>query len=390
MTLNDRGLGAALIAVVGLVAALFAFVGTQLQPLKSRYGEVILWFPSNPNLGPHRDAWVEYIVREHNGIKYRYFLSTNIYFGKFAHFGFPSDGSSPYNFFTSCYENGVYCGAYPCLFWANGHLLIHRAVAFLFGAPKRTGYPMSLLLVVDHIVEGNGANFSLDNLQFLSPRQNAFKASNIKEVAKNKGAKLLPLGDDAGNGWYGELRPLYEFPENPTLGPGGDAWTEYLERQHNGKSYRSFLSTNRLYGFLSKYGFPFDGSAPYNFKSGHFLEKNTRNGYRAITVGMQGNYGDTTGKFSIHIAVAYLFGARKISGYPMTSLLVVDHINNDKKNFSLANLQIASGMQNCHKYNKVVEEAEEEDVSDGSCAVAAVCMVLLAFVLLLLFPLPLQ
>ncbi len=36
----------------------------------------------------------------------------------------------------------------------------HTAVAYLWGAHKISDYPMSLLLVVDHIVEGDKANAS--------------------------------------------------------------------------------------------------------------------------------------------------------------------------------------------------------------------------------------
>ena len=91
--LNGRGLGAALVAVVGLGAALFAVVGAQPQALKGRYGEVIVFFPENPMLGPGRDAWINYLEHVHNGITYRSFLPTDPYFGDFAHFGFASDSS---------------------------------------------------------------------------------------------------------------------------------------------------------------------------------------------------------------------------------------------------------------------------------------------------------
>ena len=49
----------------------------------------------------------------------------------------------------------------------------------------------------------------------------------------------------------------------------------------------------------------------------------------------------------MHVAVAYLFGVRKITDLPMSLLLVVDHIaEGDKANFRAVNLQIASQMQN--------------------------------------------
>jgi hypothetical protein len=60
----------------------------------------------------------------------------------------------------------------------------------------------------------------------------------------------------------------------------------------------------------------------------------------------------------VHVAVAYLFGVRKITDYPMSLLLVVDHIaEGDRLNFRAVNLQIASGNQNTQKGNGVAEVA---------------------------------
>jgi len=72
---------------------------------------------------------------------------------------------------------------------------IHVAVAYLFGARKRTGYPMSLLLIVDHIAEGDKANFRIANLQFVSQLQNATKASNVKESQHSRASRSSETED---------------------------------------------------------------------------------------------------------------------------------------------------------------------------------------------------
>ena len=72
-------------------------------------------------------------------------------------------------------------------------------------------------------------------------------------------------------GRYGEV--LYPFPETASLGPGNDAWVDYVERKHDGITYRSFKDSDPLYGEVSDVGFPSSGSAPYNFSPGRFSEK---------------------------------------------------------------------------------------------------------------------
>jgi hypothetical protein len=330
---------------------------------EGRHGEVLVFFPENPTLGPGRDAWRDYLERIHNGITYRSFLPSDPFFGEWSNFCFPSDCSAPYNFARGKYITSKNTSGYPVVWIGSTPMRVHVAVAYLFGARKRTGYPMSLLLVVDHIAEGNKTNFSLANLQFVTQLQNGAKASNVKEVAKGKGAVLLPLGDAAGNGWYGELFPLYAFPEKPTLGPGGDAWTGCLVRLFRGITYRSFLPTDPYFGDFTNFGFPSDGSQVYNFHTQRYQKGSIQSGYPSVSK-------DGVWQ-TIHVAVAYLFGAPKITDMPMSLLLVVDHIKEGNKlDFSLANLQIATQLQNSQKGNGV-EEAELEDVLDGAGGAAA-------------------
>ena len=52
----------------------------------------------------------------------------------------------------------------------------------------------------------------------------------------------------------------------------------------------------------------------------------------------------------IHIAVALLWGAPKRSALPL-EYCVVDHINEDTKNFTLENMQFITKRQNTHKFH---------------------------------------
>jgi hypothetical protein len=63
------------------------------------------------------------------------------------------------------------------------HQSIHQAVAHLFGVRKVTDMPMSLLLVVDHIAEGDRLDFRAINLQFVSQLQNSQKGNGVVEAA---------------------------------------------------------------------------------------------------------------------------------------------------------------------------------------------------------------
>jgi len=71
---------------------------------------------------------------------------------------------------------------------------IHRGVAMLHGAPLRTKDHWKTGLEVDHI-NNSQADWSISNLQWLTPTQN-----------KDKESGTYPDGDEEGYGWYGEER----------------------------------------------------------------------------------------------------------------------------------------------------------------------------------------
>ncbi len=216
-------------------------------------------------------------------------------------------------------------------------MYVHIAVSYLFGAPKRTGHAMSHLLVVDHI-SGDKSDFHLANLQFLTQMQNAQKSNGDEQ----------PPGDAEGNNWYGELYPLYTVSALPIQGPRGDAWLSFTECSKGGIIYRRFLETDRHFGVFSYFGFPSDGSLLYNFSTKN-LVSGTGKIYPSIRSSEKG--GRKQRMVQIHQAVAFLFGAPKITEMPMSLLLVVDHINNNKRDYRAANLRIATQSQNAHLGN---------------------------------------
>ena len=54
-------------------------------------------------------------------------------------------------------------------------------------------------LVVDHIIEGNNLNFSVENLQFLTLVQNTLKSRSTARNVPNSGTWLGPAPEGKGN-----------------------------------------------------------------------------------------------------------------------------------------------------------------------------------------------
>ena len=121
----------------------------------------------------------------------------------------------------------------------------------------------------------------------------------------------------------------------PLVGINGDAWVPYSQRFHNGKWYRSFLSIDRLNGIFSNYGFPSDGSPALNFKSANLRPlTSTRAGYPSVALNIPSTtaaVGWTRTWLKTHMAVAYLWGAPKKTAFPMSQLVIVDHIEEGNK-----------------------------------------------------------
>ena len=68
----------------------------------------------------------------------------------------------------------------------------HRSVAFLYGAPNNSSFPMSLDLGVDHIEENQKGNYAASNLQFLGLAENVCKWYRQANLEKNKATAPLP------------------------------------------------------------------------------------------------------------------------------------------------------------------------------------------------------
>jgi len=375
-------------APVLLAAAVVAAVDDRVRDaaggLQARdwYGEkrnVRIW-PLHPTVGPNGDAWLPYIEKTYDGRTYRFFLSGDSDFGGFHNFGFPSDGSYAINWKTKHTLTSEH-GGYPSVCYLstsemtmNGAKkmmwqLTHQAVAFLWGAPKLTAQPTSLQLVTDHR-DNDKLNNHLSNLQLITAVQNAVKDRDtvypdglqpIKPALVLHAATAVAAVDDrimdADGGfqamlWYGEKPNVRIWPLHPTVGPNGDAWLPYIERIHNGKTYRFFLPEDMDFGGFHNFGFPSDGSYAINWKTKKtFTSK--QSGYPSV-------YYESTTETTMngakkqmwqltHQAVAFLWGAPKLTAQPTSLQLVTDHRDNSKLNNRLTNLQLITAVQNSVK-----------------------------------------
>jgi len=152
--------------------------------------------------------------------------------------------------------------------------------------------------------------------------------------------------------WYGEKRNVRIWPLHPTVGPNGDAWLPYIERIYKGKTYRFFLPGDPDFGSFHVFGFPSDGSYAINWKTKKtFTSK--QSGYPSV-------YYESTTETTMngakkqmwqltHQAVAFLYGAPKLTANPTSLQLVIDHRDNYKLNNHLSNLQLITGAQNLVK-----------------------------------------
>jgi hypothetical protein len=152
--------------------------------------------------------------------------------------------------------------------------------------------------------------------------------------------------------WYGEKRNVRTFPLHPTVGLKNDAWLPYHERIHNGTTYRFFLPEDTDFGGFHDFGFPSDGTNAINWNTKKTLTSKL-SGYPAVS------YFSTTemtksGKWKqfwlrTHQAVAFLWGAPKLTAQPTSLQLVTDHRDNNKLNSHLSNLQLLTQLQNSVK-----------------------------------------
>jgi hypothetical protein len=143
------------------------------------------------------------------------------------------------------------------------------------------------------------------------------------------------------------IRPLH-----PTVGPNGDAWLPYIEKTYDGRTYRFFLPGDTDFGGFHNFGFPSDGSYAINWKTKHTLTSK-QGEYPSVC------YLSTTEKTKngakkqmwqcTHQAVAFLYGASKLTANPMSLQLVIDHRDNNRSNNRLTNLQLLTQSQNAVK-----------------------------------------
>ena len=152
--------------------------------------------------------------------------------------------------------------------------------------------------------------------------------------------------------WYGEKPNVRTFPLHPTVGPNGDAWLPYHERIHNGKTYRFFLPGDPDFGGFHNFGFASDGTDAINWVTKKTLTSK-HDGYPAVyykSTSETTKSGAKKMKWQFtHQAVAFLYGAPKLTANPTSLQLVIDHRDNDKLNSRLTNLQLITQSQNAVK-----------------------------------------
>jgi hypothetical protein len=126
----------------------------------------------------------------------------------------------------------------------------------------------------------------------------------------------------------------------------------YHEKTYNGKTYRFFPPGDIDFGDFHNFGFPSDGTDAINWKTKHTLTYKL-SGYPSVYYlsttettksGAKKKYWQYT-----HQAVAFLYGAPKLTAHPMSSQLVTDHRDNSKLNNHLSNLQLITAVQNLVK-----------------------------------------
>jgi hypothetical protein len=152
--------------------------------------------------------------------------------------------------------------------------------------------------------------------------------------------------------WYGEKRNVRTFPLHPTVGLKNDAWLPYHERIHNGKTYRFFLPGDPDFGGFHNFGFPSDGTDAINWVTKNTLTSK-QGGYPSVCYLSTSEMTKGGAKKMMwqltHQAVAFLWGAPKLTANPMSFQLVTDHRDNDKLNNHLSNLQLITAVQNLVK-----------------------------------------
>ena len=120
------------------------------------------------------------------GVAYRSFVPSDEEFGGLSKLFFPRNGGEILRYKGGTFEraNQSYTTkGYPTVISGNDKpykaFLVHKAVALLWGAPKRTAHAMyHSALCVDHW-DGDKLNYSVDNLQWLTNRQNTLKGKNV-------------------------------------------------------------------------------------------------------------------------------------------------------------------------------------------------------------------
>jgi hypothetical protein len=146
-----------------------------------------IWPQHVPSEGLDSDAWLLYRQEWYEGRFFRFFMHDDEDYALWSGYGYPRDGSPVLNWKTKKAKD-TFNGLYPAIqssqqssrsggqvrYWLPTHI----AVAYLWGAVKRTAHPMSELLVVDHRVSKDEKNYKIEDLQIITSKQNKAKQND--------------------------------------------------------------------------------------------------------------------------------------------------------------------------------------------------------------------
>jgi len=131
-----------------------------------------------------QESWVRFREVTYDSTAYRSFVPSDEEFGGLSTLFFPRNGGEILRYKGGTFETANrttrHAKGSPQVTVGNGQsFLVHKAVALLWGAPKRTAHAMyHSALCVDHW-DGDKSNYSVDNLQWLTNRQNTLKGKNV-------------------------------------------------------------------------------------------------------------------------------------------------------------------------------------------------------------------
>ena len=288
-------------------------------------------------------------------VEFRSFPATDLRYGVWSDTWFPRDGGAPIRIvgdmitMPTVYFHKI--DGYPSVLRCNSSLVkkgapgyhqsikLHKCVAPLWGAQNDSGLPVSDAQTVDHL-EGDKGDWSVDKLRLVSNRANVQARFGITEMvpyAFEESAfphKFSPTGS-----WIKNF-------QSRTMDMGGD--TGLVE-------FRSFPATDSREGLWSDTWFPRNGGVPIRIVGSEItmpVVSYTRQDYPYVQRTDSSKKKGSSGYkrvAKLHKFVAQLWGAQNDSGMPMCDAQCVDHLHDNKNDWSVDELRLVSLRKNSRK-----------------------------------------